>query len=537
MPIPDPFTPAVLTAGILTNIATDILEHHTQALEGTLVGRMLKWAGLIEPNFDDRLRDTLSKALDLYFETYPQYKLTGVMDLFRDPAVARQIGGYILDSKPIDQSEIQQVLDQHLGSDAITKVLIQRRSLEPERIVPDFLECYRRVLSEQLSVPQMAILLEIVDQTDAVIAEMQASEERLAAVVQQVISRVDVQAEKLDGIDASLQAIKQHLGLDRPQAVIIEEIKAALDAAPRGAMFESGGLCSGYPLRPMPGRYFVAQEFRPDRDDLRGALAAALVEFGVQPVCADDFLWAGHLLCKISALIQSTPFGVYQLTTNQNRNVYLELGIAMGLGRPFVLVKDRDAEVSPLAQGLEYYPINSYLELRYELGQKVRPFLADIANYRPQALPPAGSRRAAVIAHGDLDVIDFCVPVAKMIAEYGLTPVILGDPTGKLARYLRLEGVPHHIIGSTGRMRLDETVAAIRSARLGVYRIEKTGAPDTFLALGVSMGLNRPGLLIRRADYDLPSDVKGLSALRFTSYTGLKQSFPEQFGHLLRRYS
>jgi len=537
MPIPESFTAAALSAGILTNIATDILEHHAQALEGTLAGRTLKWAGLIEPNFDDRLRDTLSKALGLYFETHPQYKLTGITAFFRDPAVARQIGGYILDRRTIDQGEIRQALDHYLGSDAITKALIQQRGLDLERIVPDFLECYRRVLSEQLSAPQMAILLEIVDQTDTVITEMRASEERLAAVVRQVTGRLDAQAEKLDSIDTSLQAIKQHLGLDRPQETIAEEIKAALEAAPRGAMFEPGGLCSGYPLRPMADRYFVAQEFSPDRDDLREALTAALAEFGVQSIRADDLLWTGHILCKISAMIQSTPFGVYELTTSQNRNVYLELGIAMGLGRPFVLVKEKDAEVSPLAQGLDYYPIDSYLELRYELGQKVRPFLADIANYRPQALPPAGSRRTAVIAHGDIEVIDFCVPMAKMIAGHGLTPIILSDPTGKLARYLELEGVNHQIIGGTGRTRLDETVAAIQAARLGVYRVEKAGVPDTFLALGVSMGLNRPGMLIRKANTDLPSDVKGLSTLEFTSYTGLEQSFSERFGHLLRRYS
>ncbi len=75
MPIPESFTPAAISAGVLTNIATDILEHHAQALEGTLAGRMLKLAGLIEPNFDDRLRDTLSKALRIYFETHPNYKI------------------------------------------------------------------------------------------------------------------------------------------------------------------------------------------------------------------------------------------------------------------------------------------------------------------------------------------------------------------------------------------------------------------------------------------------------------------------------
>ena len=348
---------------------------------------------------------------------------------------------------------------------------------------------------------------------------------------------MDDETDFLERRSADQQVIKQYLGLDRPRATIVEEITASLNLAPRGAMFEPGGLCSGYPLQPMPDRYFVAQEFSPDRDDLRNALAAALSKFSVQPICADDFLWPGHILCKISALIQSTPFGIYELTTSQSRNIYLELGIAMGLGRPLVLVKDKNAEVAALARGLEYHSIDSYLELSYELGQKVHPFLANIAKYRPQALPTPGSQRTAVIAHGDLDVIDFSVSMAKMIAKYDLTPVILNDPTGKLGHYLPLEGISHRIIGSAGLTRLDETVAAIQAARLGVYRIEKTAAPDTFLALGISMGLNRPGLLIHKIGGNPPSDVKGLSTLEFSTYTGLQQSFLERFGHLLHRYS
>jgi hypothetical protein len=40
MPIPAPFTPAALSAGVLTNIASDILKHYVQVLEGTLAGRV-----------------------------------------------------------------------------------------------------------------------------------------------------------------------------------------------------------------------------------------------------------------------------------------------------------------------------------------------------------------------------------------------------------------------------------------------------------------------------------------------------------------
>ncbi len=111
MLIPDPFTPIPISAGILTNIASNILVHHAQRLEGTRVGQMLKWTGLIEPNFDERLHNTLSKALSLYFKEHPQYELTGIEAFFRDPAVGQQIGNYILNGQLPDQNQIQQAIN------------------------------------------------------------------------------------------------------------------------------------------------------------------------------------------------------------------------------------------------------------------------------------------------------------------------------------------------------------------------------------------------------------------------------------------
>src|SRR5947209_13519449 len=125
-PVSTTFT---ITTGIISAIAADILEHNAKALEGTLAGRVLKRMGLIEPNFNDRLRDTLKKTLELYFEIYPQYDLSGIDAFFRDPAVAQQIGGYILNRHPIDQQQIQQALSRHLMSDPITVLLVQKRNL------------------------------------------------------------------------------------------------------------------------------------------------------------------------------------------------------------------------------------------------------------------------------------------------------------------------------------------------------------------------------------------------------------------------
>jgi hypothetical protein len=183
MQIPDPFTPAAISAGILTNIASAILLNRAQDLEGTTVGRMLKKARLIEPSFEERLRNSLINALELYFKKHPKYELTGIETFFRDPAVTQQIGNYILDGKLPDQEEIHQAIDRHLGSEVVAKVLMRRREIVAEHIVPDFFKCYRQVLRRQLSVPQMAILFEVLEQANTVISEVgseiKASENRM----------------------------------------------------------------------------------------------------------------------------------------------------------------------------------------------------------------------------------------------------------------------------------------------------------------------------------------------------------------------
>jgi hypothetical protein len=482
------------------------------------------------------------------------------------PSLARYADGDIgLDEKSLRQAlhrDLQAAVDVtsvgDLTAEEFTKrlagALCERQALTiggHNLSEPDYAQLTRNLVQQAISLFKKLVIKNESAFRKAILAEVMGNEELTRSIGAFLSSRfeltlgnlhiieqkLDDQSEKLDQIE---QAIKQHLGLDRPREIIIQEIQAAIETAPRGPMFEVGGLCDGYLLQPLPDRYFVAQEFSPDREDLRQTLAEALTDFGLQPICADDFYWPGSILCKICALIQDTPLGVYQLTVSQNRNVYLELGIAVGLGRPFLLVKEREAEVAPLVEGLEYFPVDSYLELRYELGPRVSRFMAGISNYRPPSRPSVGSERTAVIAHGDLDVVDFCVSVAKTITEYKLQPVILGDPTGKLARFLEQEGVPYHIIGSVGRTRLDETAAAIRAARLGVYRIDKETSPDAFLALGISMGLNRPGLLVHKSNRNPPSDLRGLSALAFGPYAGdggLRQLFGRQFGPLLHRHS
>jgi hypothetical protein len=68
-----PFDPLAISAGMLTNFGYDILKQRARSLDGTLAGKMLKWAGIIEPNFEERIGDTINKASALLLKGFPQY--------------------------------------------------------------------------------------------------------------------------------------------------------------------------------------------------------------------------------------------------------------------------------------------------------------------------------------------------------------------------------------------------------------------------------------------------------------------------------
>lgn len=534
MPIPEPFTPAALTAGILTNIAADILEHHAQALEGTLVGRMLKWAGLIEPNFDDRLRDTLSKALGLYFETRPDYKLSGIKAFFRDPAVARQIGSYILDRKPIDQDEIQEALDRHLGSDAVTKVLLEQRGLQTERIVPDFLECYRRVLNQQLTVPQLGILLEALDQTDTLVAEIQASEARLKDYIAELLgNKLSPEAQS-----AAYQAGQRELaarmteemdaaGLIQPDQAI-ETIRTRLEPLP--ALFAKG-LCKGRLLRIAADEYFVSHGFDPDTlVDWRQTLAETLAHAAgaaepLKPYFPGDTLLGGFRLCGISEKLCATRFSVFLLPPSQDRNVYLELGIAIGLRAPFFLIQHYEADIPPVLEGLGRYTRGGlFRTMRRELAGQVEEYDFGVVRFVAD-LPTAGSQPKYLFVPGGLiEDEDFVYAATEAIesAYSHLKAIALTEQLGT--------------ISESGWV-LEQLVEAVQTTSFGIYRVDQACSPTTFLALGISIGLNRPFLMVHRAGREVPLDIRGMGVYQFPNFVTLRQQFVQRHQSFFERHA
>src|SRR5689334_4974912 len=146
-----PFDPLAITAGMLTNFGYDVLKYRAQSLDGTLVGKMLKWAGIIEPNFEERVRETINKSSVLLLKEFPQYNISAVTDFFEDPLVAHQIGNYILDGRSINFVELQVAFEKHLANArALSRAAFLHKGLTSQQVITDFINCYRRILREQL---------------------------------------------------------------------------------------------------------------------------------------------------------------------------------------------------------------------------------------------------------------------------------------------------------------------------------------------------------------------------------------------------
>ena len=129
-----------------------------------------------------------------------------------------------------------------------------------------------------------------------------------------------------------------------------------------------------------------------------------------------------------------------------------------------------------------------------------------------------------IIAHGDYDMPpDFCLAVAKELADRKLTPVLLGNGSREAAEVLEHEGVGCEWIDAPGDTKLAATVKAIQSAHFGVYRVDAQCSADAFLTLGIAMGLNRPWRIVSRQGNGLPADIRGLSGLEFRDFGDLER--------------
>lgn len=433
------------------------------------------------------------------------------MDFFRDARVSKQIGDYILDRQPIDEQQLQQLFEQHQQNGyAVSKALMQRKGLTAKSIVDEFLQCYRQILSQQLSIPEMSILLDVLNQNASIIQQMQNSEEQL----KQHIDALQQTQLSPAALQMAYQTGQQQLVTSTVNLIQARQTtNTQMQLIPR--LF-TDGFCKGRPLHPSNDRYFVSHGFDPNKlTDWRQVIASTLSHANnstqpLQPYFSGDTLLGGFRLCSICERLYSTAFSLFLLPTSQDRNVYLELGIAIGLGKPFLLIRERDATIPPVLTSLTFYTHGgSFRTMRRELAGQVEEYDFGAVQFTKDDTALQVLPRYLIAAGETIEDEDF---------EYSITNAINKAYTQQSLVVCSLSDYLEKMQG----MDLRQLVELIQTCRFALYQVDEQCSPTTFLALGISIGLNRPFLMLGKAGNTIPQDLRGLGIYQFANFTQLE---------------
>ena len=107
---------------------------------------------------------------------------------------------------------------------------------------------------------------------------------------------------------------------------------------------------------------------------MRHTLTKVLHKLGLEADFPDRNILDDHILDKVYGKIFVDRASIIDLTTARY-NVYLELGIAIGLNRPVLLLLRRDATVPELLSNFVRVRYSDYASLERDLADKVEPWL------------------------------------------------------------------------------------------------------------------------------------------------------------------
>jgi hypothetical protein len=102
------------------------------------------------------------------------------------------------------------------------------------------------------------------------------------------------------------------------------------------------------------------------------AIESAFEGSGLQPIYAPGAIQKGDLLQQRIEQIRRTKFGIYHLTSPENGEVLLEIGVALGLGKEIVLLYEKGAHLSGYLKPLRPIEYENFSDLAEKLKKRIR---------------------------------------------------------------------------------------------------------------------------------------------------------------------
>ena len=125
----------------------------------------------------------------------------------------------------------------------------------------------------------------------------------------------------------------------------------------------------GCPLKPdyQSNKIFIAMPFSDDyKDSYNYGIVPVLDGLGYQYYKADNEITNKDILCKICRQIQSCHIAIINIS-GLNPNVMLEQGLAYGLGKPVIIIKDKATKAISDLGSIEYIEYSHAGDLQQKL--------------------------------------------------------------------------------------------------------------------------------------------------------------------------
>lgn len=149
-----------------------------------------------------------------------------------------------------------------------------------------------------------------------------------------------------------------------------ERLKTTEKITPAHQMRKCFKLCvDGCPINPnyQSNRIFIAMPFANEYlDSYNYGIIPVLSALGFEHFRADNEISSKDIMCKICKEIQSCRMAIINIS-GLNPNVMLEQGLAYGLGKPVIIIKDKDTKAISDLGSIEYIEYSHAGELQQKL--------------------------------------------------------------------------------------------------------------------------------------------------------------------------
>lgn len=300
---------------------------------------------------------------------------------------------------------------------------------------------------------------------------------------------------------------------------------------------------------------FVAHSHDTDwREDLVQACEEVLPKFGLQPWYADQhFDPTRPLRTKVVEAIANGRYGIYDISNWQDsagqwqspRNVYIELGMAVALNRPTLILRHSSNRSCPLPaclNGLNILEFSGATTLTWALEKhlpqwtNVPPdrdwfnrfciFGERVCGFREEH--PRARQLGERVMHCHVSDGFSAEQVPARSPEREEARAVIEEIFG---RYADLE---FHHLGELGltegyQFLLCSHCQAVRSSQFAVYRIMPETPAEVFIAIGMSIAIETvfdydiPKVILVRREHDLPSLLRGYEFVEVANSTELKR--------------